>query len=122
MRSALPLHSCRKRVPTTRRIARRVRTRSPRRTSLVAIGRRADIAEADRTALVNRAGLRTPRTKMARCLGRNFPAESGLARRRKCVSAALHYRRPAVSSRELGSEGGILARGRTYNLHKLPEL
>jgi len=28
----------------------------------------------------------------------------------------------AVPSRELGSEAGILARGRTYNLHKLPEM
>jgi hypothetical protein len=28
----------------------------------------------------------------------------------------------AVPRRELGSKVGILARGRTYNLHKLPEM
>src|SRR5262249_60429008 len=44
------------------------------------------------------------------------PPELGLACHRTCASAALHYRRSTVPSRELGSTVRIFARLRAYHL------
>jgi len=59
---------------------------------------------------------------MGRCFGGSFPARTRACPRQKVRKRGTPLPPPGGSIPELGSEAGILARGRTYNFHKLPEM